>query len=362
MKMSNPEWEDDALIRAVVMSRNIVPLLTSGIAPLSAMSGRNDLLAALDDGPMKTLEGLNSLPSEYELSLPQKNVLQILELRNKLSHFEATRIIAACAGRRLRMGSTVSYSVGDVVEAFFPAAKLWKTGFRITGILASQVILERGRQLFKHPMSWIRKKNVPHMVNTQENDVIVLPQRDTPSSSSNQIPVNAVTRMCSNEEEPVAGKHEICLAVDEISDMVMEPTARNLCTGRNPSVQILRQDHWVHSIYIGECDGNADGKVSSDDTQNAKTLEHDTDDDSEPDLIDPARIPPRIFLKSSKCREAIKKEMGGLVQAGVSGIPSLVAVSTKDNRYNKLPRVHAAMIVKGRTRCFSKPESVFAAT
>ena len=47
-----PNWGDADILRHVAVARNLMPLLSTGVPPMTAMTGRCDLLAALEDGWM----------------------------------------------------------------------------------------------------------------------------------------------------------------------------------------------------------------------------------------------------------------------------------------------------------------------
>ena len=77
------DWSDARIIQHVICARYIAPVLSSGVEPISAMTGGNDVLESLDEVPALDVEGINSTSSEYALLNAQKNTMGILELRNR---------------------------------------------------------------------------------------------------------------------------------------------------------------------------------------------------------------------------------------------------------------------------------------
>ena len=253
-------WTAEKIIQHVVLARNIVPLLSTGISPLAAMSGRNDLLAALDDTPAKLPPNLTIDSEDMQIAPGYAQLLQIVELRNQLAMFEANRVVSTCSGRRLRTGSKEVFSVGDVVEVFFPTTKMWQSSFRVMGLLSSQLILERGRTLFKHPRCWVRKKQRPSTITLDPEDVVILPKKNTdaaeeaPSSSSDRQGEPILNSMI--WEERLSDRHGVLLAVGAISDLFMEPqyaySLHRMFGGEYPWMV----DQWVMDVEENALSGN----------------------------------------------------------------------------------------------------------
>ena len=64
---------------------------------------------------------------------------------------------------------------------------------------------------------------------------------------------------------------------------------------------------------------------------------------------DPSRIAPKSFLKIPNALRAIVLEMNTVTAKDARGIPNLLAVNLKDDRYKSLPRVFCTVVVKKKT-------------
>ena len=120
MKQYSPTDSDAEIIRRVLLSRNISPLLSTGMSPLATMCGRNDLLAILEENPQFSDTDTSRDASEAPLMNMQRNLRQIPNVRNLLSTLEARREIKICDIRRLRSRCGEIASAGDLVGVFLP--------------------------------------------------------------------------------------------------------------------------------------------------------------------------------------------------------------------------------------------------
>ena len=357
-RQSHQGWSDTEIMRVVLLARNVVPAYSSGIAPITAMTGRNDLVAALEESPLASLQQ-EPLPfRESYLENMNRNMLNILHLRMELEKFEAKRIVAVCLGRQLRADAKQVHFVGEFVEVYFPGKKMWETGYRIVGIIASHCLLDRGEKLIKHPLCWVRSRIIPGMVSIDEYDMVVdsngkimtgdklvpnatvgtpsasLPSKEKASASNDvwehQISVSTLS------------KAEIAVSAEENIPMSVSVETSNRCLavlGKSTS------EMWWEEVCTLEENGDASVLESPSDTEDQK-LARELQEDEWIATQDPSRIMPRIFLKIPRCIEAIVKEVSDLVRVGPSGVPSLAAVSLQDARFRKIPKAHSTLIAK----------------
>ena len=155
------------------------------------MSGGNDLLAALGDTSAKLPPNLTIDSDDIQVAPGYAQLLRIVDLRSKLSMFEANRVANTRSGRRLRMGGKEAFIVGDAAEVSPPTEKMRQSSFRAMGLLSSRLILERGRRLSKHPRCWVRRKRGSSTITLGPEDVSIIPKEnndavgEAPSSSPN---------------------------------------------------------------------------------------------------------------------------------------------------------------------------------
>ena len=318
-----PDWSDVRIIQHVVCARNIVPVLSPGVAPLSAMTGRNDVLASLEECPALAVEGINSTSTEYALSNAQGNVMRILELRNHLSRFEASRIASVCAGRRLRTGSKETISVGDMAEVFSPSQKLWKIGYRVVGIVSSHAVIECGKQMIKHPLAWIRKRRVSGQIIPANDDIIIVPMKldNEPSASDDCIDPNRAKECpsSSSTDSPGMPRPEVsapepttagvvCVSTDAIADLVNSATENSYRDNRNPFSHGVPQGKWINDLSVAH---SYEDLLVLEERNTLMALPSKThtllEEEKFPPSIDPSRIPSKHFPQSNLRREAIKR-------------------------------------------------------
>ena len=112
-KSRSPELPDALTVERVAMARNLIPSLNSGVAPLSAMAGRSDILASLEQAPQRPMVGeRQNFLDDVETSV-QRNIHELTNLRSELIVRDARRIVSTCDKRRLRDGAKYTYVQGE---------------------------------------------------------------------------------------------------------------------------------------------------------------------------------------------------------------------------------------------------------
>ena len=117
-RQSHQGWTDEEIMRVVLLERNAVPAYSSGISPITAATGRNDLVAALEESQLTSLQHEPATSRDAYLENVNRNMPNILRLKMELGRFEANRIASVRQGRQLRSDANQGHRVGGSVEVF----------------------------------------------------------------------------------------------------------------------------------------------------------------------------------------------------------------------------------------------------
>ena len=154
-----PDLGISAILDKVTMARNMVPLLQTGICPMSLMTGRADLFEVFESTPQINTADLATDPQGIALQNAQMNLKNIFNLRNEMIKWEANKALMLCDSKRFRLGASELPRCLAEVEIFEPLHKRWSTGFRMVGKYGSHGLIERGKILRRHPLCWIRPRS-----------------------------------------------------------------------------------------------------------------------------------------------------------------------------------------------------------
>ena len=221
--------------------------------------------------------------------------------------------------------------------------------------------MERGRQLSKHPLCWVRNKMAPwqlsikaplppasgenHATKTDEVppsekkwmvEQAEMPRGKDPSSSSTDgdVMVPEITQDANSTDWWLSPNTMFTLVAD--MDLFDEPSGISLSHRKNASCMWNMEESWLPEVFEA-----ASVKPESNVSREQSELEEEILANQ-----DPSRISPKAFLRLPKCIEAIQKELDDLTKKGPTGIPSLIAVSLQNPLFAKLPRACTTMVVK----------------
>ena len=79
------------------------------------------------------------------------------------------------------------FSPGDLVDVYSPGNQHWSGGYRILAMYNSHGLIEKGQQIRRHPLCWIRWGRNPHLVLAHEVETTLNPGNVEASSSSKEI-------------------------------------------------------------------------------------------------------------------------------------------------------------------------------
>ena len=109
------------------------------------MTGRADVLSALDSSPQITLGEADTATEGLALYHHQQHMRRADELRSWMCKREAEIAIRVCNTRNLRSGMKLTVEVGQAVEIYAPSLRRWIFGYRAVGKCDSHIIVEKGK-------------------------------------------------------------------------------------------------------------------------------------------------------------------------------------------------------------------------
>ena len=182
--MIQPEVNDISIMRKVTLAKNITPNTATGISPLLGMVGRCDLLSPLETSA--------NIPSVGESADHQSQCIvnlrvhweELAELSGFMAMEDADKAIETSKTRILRASSQNLFPPGDLVDVYSPGTQQWSGGYRILAMYHSHGLIEKGQQLRRHPLRWIRLQRNPLLVVAPEANSNENPGNDEMSSSS----------------------------------------------------------------------------------------------------------------------------------------------------------------------------------
>ena len=112
-----PSLSENEAVGKVVLAKNMVPCLGSGLAPMAALFGRNNLISPLQTFPQNEA---NCIPGEEVVggNQVQNHLTRLFELREYLGKQEAKRTLRISATQRLRAGATQNFQAGQLIDIY----------------------------------------------------------------------------------------------------------------------------------------------------------------------------------------------------------------------------------------------------
>ena len=356
-----PRQEKLAIVCA---SKNITPSSTSLWTPLFLVTGRSDHVTGL----------LNACPpdvssTEESYAREMWERLQLInELRGTLLKLDAKLIVDFTQRKRLRCPHQATLKHNDSVVVWLPGSKRWNSGFRFLFDSGKNIILERGSRLVKSPSHWVK----PFIA--EQKSVEVIEPSAAPSDSlhrhlavPNPVETSDVTTQALNngsmDSDPSA-----CSSTKTVVAPQSSTNSAVSLRRRFPLVNPLpwKRYHLRSSNHTYLCDSstisdmmsflNGELKISAFVCDSSKPTGI-SENPAVPGVctsklfgefgsFDIGRIPPRIFLRISEARMAIRDEIRGLAKEDRDGIPIALVISANSPEARRLEKIHTAMVCK----------------
>ena len=159
VKSSGQSLTDHEEVRLACLVRNNSLIMGGGVAPSHVAFRKCDYLGGLDQGRIHPLEHPNS-----EESRMQKHVTTVSLARYELMRRDAERTTATCLQRNSRPGSKHPPEIGASADIGIDGR--WCDGWRMVGVIASNVVVEQDGKFRKLP---------PHHVRTTGDQMLLRP-------------------------------------------------------------------------------------------------------------------------------------------------------------------------------------------
>ena len=141
-----PGLPDELIMGKVVLSKNMVPCINTGLGPMTAFLGRNNLLSPLNSFPQSE-ENCTHGEETSESNRIRNHSMRLFEPREFLIKREAVRALRISATRRIRAGARQDFADGCEVDIFGQCLHRWFGGFAVLGKHNSHLLVEKGEEL-----------------------------------------------------------------------------------------------------------------------------------------------------------------------------------------------------------------------
>ena len=324
-----PDLSFEMVVINACVARNHTILLGSGVTPVQLVYGRSDYFSCIENGTIQSEESLTPLEVTR-----QNHLIQMLKARSDMMRVDADQVIDRCRQRNVPAGTKIVPKIGDPVRACIGG--VWQSGWRMVGLISSNALIERDEVIRKIGTGMIRciehdfgstsaQLEKPCDTGDKNEDKVNRRDRSQPSSH----------RLILNENGEKQGLSNTMLIS---SAKVLEPTESEGIIGRQylKCVKKFEPSNMPGMLMFHEAAGvscsllvNPDVKV-----------------DSEAELFDPARLPPKYYLANSLCKAAIIKEINDLMKPGKDGIRPLVLVKKGSPECKNLKIIRSTLVVR----------------
>ena len=314
-------------VSLAVTGRNLSPLLECGLAPLTIMTGRHNVLNFAVD-----YDSCEGNPASIHVPKQEKNLQSILIARSAVIEYECKDVIRKCLTKNLRAHSDYQFRKDEPVQIL--VKKQWMGGFRFLANLHHNGIVECGSVIQKIPLSNIRplpSTMIDQDTESRSDDKNVPTPRD-PSSSSRDVQsidsgfltFDSNGLICDSDE--LIFDAEAAYRFPHVYDFVKTP----ICNSYGVKIGI------PHSIFATAQD------------KNTSTFDEDIADD-EQESYDPSRVPPRFYLKVDAACESIVKELKDLTTVAKDGIAPLTIALKTDDDVRRMPWLRSTLVVRKKS-------------
>ena len=350
MKSACPTIPDSRLVAWGCMIKNLTPMLGAGVSPAQVMLGRNTLLESL--GHCQWVDSSNETDVTHTM---QQQVQAALAARSEVILEDARRVVNLGMNRKARVGSVRDFRIDDVVQLYmrYDESKTaqWVPGFRIVGIMSHHVIAERGGLLVKHPKFKVK----PHEDKGEIEAARVHVDNEPASSSRDVGAKDSLTQTEILKKKIRTGKQT---TMD--SEAVEESYVTNVEEDQNKSVLAgINSDNPMggEQLYLTDaCEEFCTAKwILAMSPQNNNEFQEEEGamnlEAKETKFLSGAdmnRITPKYFLKCIRARQAIQKELAGLLKIH-NGQSSLELTTDQDIRWKYNRKVHSMVVMKRKS-------------
>ena len=140
------ELSDDFISEKVVLLKNMVPCISTGLAPMTDFLGRNNAIGPLESFPRSEE---NCTPGEETSSNNQiqNHLMRLFELKGFPIKREAIRTLRISAARRIMDGDRQAFQVGCEVDIYDQCLHRRFGGYTVIGKTHSHLSVEKEDEL-----------------------------------------------------------------------------------------------------------------------------------------------------------------------------------------------------------------------
>ena len=359
--LSDPSMKPgQSVLTLASIARNHVPHSATGIPPALAMTGRADLM----DGAASTI--FDHDPISGDIIVKQQNgIRNIPNARNAIIMSSARQALKTCINRQLPDRSRTFLPIGSTVQIADHGK--WIGSYRVIAHASSNLILERGRYLFKWPKTKCRRvigqdedqmEVISDVEDNDEQPAKIAIQSD-PIMTGKSPDHKITAARASHDVPPDQSDEEYWLDAIQQGEIYYysKPTRPTYTFGTLltsssclETCPTLIDHHYLQPCMIEDdipCPHSFVFTTTADhDFMNSASK---TIDQEILDKFGPSRIPPRIAFQSPQSRLAIGKEITDLLTPHGKIPPAILEIDLSDSRYCHLPRVFSTIIVKRKS-------------
>ena len=302
------QWID--AVSLAVAGRNLSPLSECGLAPLTIMTGRRNILDFATEHDFANDE---TACASIHVPRQESNLQNILIARASVIQYESEEIVRKCLTRNLRARSQYEFRKDQPVESW--QGSQWLGGYRFLARIHHNGIAECGNRLVQIPLCNLRPLPSTIIAEWLEDSKGVVDL--DPIAPSNTSWVQHV-----DSAELLLGA-ESAYRFPEVYALMDHPLV-------NP--------HGLTNPHLGSVLAV---------TRNGINSQLFPDDGQ--DAFDPSRLPPRIYLEIREAVDSIRKETEDITSAPKDGIPPLSLVRKSDQMVGKLPRIRSTLVVRKKS-------------
>ena len=273
--------------------------------------GRSDYFSSLEHGVVQSHQSTHG-----EESVRREHLLSMLMTRAEMIRVDAARKVDICRQRNVPIGLAEIPEIGSSVKIL--SGEKRHIGWRMAGMIASNALVGRDGRIKKVASSAIRsmeqvEMGIPNEIVEQTN--LMVP----------------TTIEVLNDPDGET-------AVGEVSSS----------SARDGNILISTRRYLPYEMPNALVSNKFPGCVQS---ICASVMGRDAD---ESELYDPARLPPKVYIRNEIRNAAIVREMSGMLSRGKDGIRPLEVITHDDSRCKGSARIRSTLVVRWKGPLKSK--------
>ena len=168
-----------------IMAHNATPTSGVNIAPITALTGRVQILDDLQWSPITKADAYDSTTGNL-----WKRLEAVKAAQAAIMAFDAQRSLDLCLRRNRRTGETELLQEDDRVVIYLPDKKKWVGTYRVLYDTGRNVIVEGNNKAFKHAKPWVRLRERKEDLSSPLEEM----PTDKPLNPRDKIPTSSISR------------------------------------------------------------------------------------------------------------------------------------------------------------------------